>query len=68
MQSCINIACQGQDYVNIVNADATLRQDVNVAWNPGCYATFRSVIKLLIIDSYFFIDHCFLTWAFSRLT
>ena len=32
MQSCINIACQGQDYVNIVNADATLRQDANVAW------------------------------------
>ena len=32
MQSCINIACQGQDYVNIVNADAALRQDVNVAW------------------------------------
>ena len=33
MQSCINIACQGQDYVNIVNADTTLRQDVNVAWD-----------------------------------
>ena len=36
MQSCINIACQGQDYVNIVNADATLRQDVNVAWISDC--------------------------------
>ena len=47
------------------NESWTFRRHASSSPNNG---TFRSVIKLLIIDFYFFIDHCFYTWAFSRLT
>ena len=53
-------------YMQVAPSESwTFRRHASSSPNNG---TFRSVIKLLIIDFYFFIDHCFYTWAFSRLT